>query len=691
MKGVYIFLFSTIFVFIFISLYNQATNIKLPFIKDKKDIVNLFAKSRKEVKSLVKDAIDQANYNLDLIYNIKDKDRNFKNTMILLDRAKANFDYKLNLIQVLTMVSPDKDIRDACHESILELSDFYLNNFSQNKRLYKSLKSYDVNRKNLNENLKDFQEFFIKEVFDSYKKAGLEKDDNITKEIKEVLKELSSLTLEFEKNINISNRCIKALEEDLKGLDKDFINSLKKSEDNLYTLGVDYPTFFKVIEECSVEKTREALWYEFNLRGFPENKQILIDIVKLRNKLANLLDFKTYSHLDISDQMAKNPDKVYDFLKEVSLKCKERALKEIEILKQDLPESIELLNNKIKPWDLKFILNNYKKKHLMLDENIISEYFPIDYTLNALLNIYERFFGLKFEKFDLKNLWHEDVQAFRVYRDNKFIGNLLLDLYPRENKYTHACQAGIIPSVKDENNNIICPALVLVITNFTKPCLNKPALLRRQEVVTFFHECGHAIHSLLGSTELVSHSGTSVKGDFVEMPSQMLEDWITDKDILKLISCHYKTKESLPDNIIEQLQKTNNAFLATSILSQIAYSLVSIDLFNNLEKDIDNIWKDSHSILNEMFSHCSDYGYCSFGHLTGYGSKYYGYLWSKVYAKDMFKKIKESGLLNREIGDIYASKVLSQGGSKDPEVLLKDFLGRDPNSKAFFDDLESLI
>ncbi len=690
MKHFYIiFVMSLFFVFFCISIFNQSTkisdNYKLPNFKTE-NIMDLFPKNIDEVNSLAKLAIEEAQNSLKLIYDAKDQEYNFKNIMLLFDRTTANFSYKFSTLYVLTMVHPDQEMREIAQKSVMELQKFSIDQFSQNKKLYQIFKKYNENKIALSEKIADFEEYFIKETLDSYQKAGLEKDDQTRELIKSITQELGVLSLDFDKNINSDNRFIKVSKEELKGVDGEFVESLKKDQDS-YILGVDYPTVFKIFEECEIESTRKALWYEFNLRGYPANKEVLHKIIVLRDQLAKVLGFDSYAHMDIADQMAKTPTNVINFLNDISDKCKLKVSQEIEVLKKDLPISIDLVENKFKPWDFKFVVNYYNKKYMELDENLISQYFPTDYTLKALLDIYEQFFGLKFERSNVQNLWNEDVQALKVYKDNKFIGTLLLDLWPRDNKYTHACQVGIVSSVRDKNYDIISPAVVLVIANFTKPQKDKPALLRRKEVTTFFHECGHAIHSLLGSTELANQSGTSVKGDFVEMPSQMLEEWMTDKEVLRSISKHYVTGEKLPDNIIESIQKNQNALIASYLLGQVAYSLISLNLFDKGEsKNIDLIWKDAHDLLSEVTYGCSDYGYCSFGHLTGYGPKYYGYLWSKIYAKDLFSKIKEHGLFNREIGELYAQKILAKGGSQDPNELLKDFLSRETSSEAFFKD-----
>jgi len=671
----------------------KTISLALPEIKTKDDLIKLFPKNIADINYLKNEAIEQTTKSLNNLYSISEDSRNFENTILAYDRIQANFSYKESLIYVMTMVNPDKEIRDVAKKAILELQEFSIDNFGQNKKLYTILKEYYENVKKCNIKLSKSQEYFIEETLKGYKKSGIEKSDQVRNKIKEIAQNISSLSLEFSKNINSNNRNIKVKIEDLKGLDKEFIDSLNKIEENsqtYYILTVDYPTYFKVIEECSIEKTRQSLWKEFNLRGYPENKDILNKIINLRDELSKLLDFNSYADMDLDDEMAKNPDNVIKFLKTIENKAKEKIKKEINILKDNLPTFVRSINNKFNPWDIAYIINEYKKNNLSLDENLISQYFPLENTLKQLFNIYQQFFGLKFEEIDIENnLWHKDLKVSKVYKQDKFIGFLILDLFPRENKFTHACQVSLIPSVKDNKNNIICPAVVLVIANFTKPTNNKPALLRRKEVTTFFHECGHAIHSLLGTTKLAAFSGTSVKRDFVEMPSQMLEEWMTEKDILKLISNHYKTNEHLPDNIIENIKKNKNLFLGTFLLGQISYALFSLNIFNSgINKDIDKIWKDSHKSLENILYKTSEYGYCSFGHITDYASKYYGYLWSSIFAKDLFDTIKKHGLLNNQIGELYTKKVLSKGGSKDPNELLKDFLSREPSTETFFKELE---
>ena len=245
----------------------------------------------------------------------------------------------------------------------------------------------------------------------------------------------------------------------------------------------------------------------------------------------------------------------------------------------------------------------------------------------------------------------------------------------------------IVPALKDSHGNIL-PSVGLVMTNFSRAHGDRPALLKRSEVITFFHEFGHALHALLGATELASFSGTNVKTDFVEMPSQMLEEWLWDPAILKRISSHYQTNESLPDTIIVDLISLKQFGKADYILRQGYLAALSLAYYQpGADKDPYAIMHDLQQKLTQgQHFDPEDRFYASFTHLNGYGPKYYGYLWSKVYALDLFSAIKPHGLTNKEIGTKYTDLVLAKGGSQEPIKLLEDFLGRKPSTDAFFTD-----
>jgi thimet oligopeptidase len=455
-------------------------------------------------------------------------------------------------------------------------------------------------------------------------------------------------------------------------------------------LTTDYPTYLGVMDDCSVEETHKQLTRAFENRAYPINEGVLKTVIAKRDELARELGFASYADLDLDNQMAKKTDVAEKFLNELLKRSAPKELQEFKQLTAQLPESVTLTaDGKMKSWDRAYLRARYKKQHFNLDERVVAEYFPMEETLKRLFGIYEEFMGLKFTIKSASHLWHEDVQVIEAYdaATQKLLGYLLIDLHPRPNKYTHACHGNIVPAVTLADGSQ--PYVVsLVIANFPKSTPTKPALLKRDDVSTFFHEFGHALHGLLGRTKTASFSGTRVKTDFVEMPSQMLEEWMWEKDVLKRVSSHYVSGESLSDELIANILASKHFDTGTFLQRQAYLSFISLNYYKaGADKDVSAIMRDLFIRTRPHVAY-DDQGhmFASFGHLTNYGAKYYGYMWSKVFALDMFDVIKKHGL-NREIGRKYVEEVIGKGGSQDPKELLVAFLGREPQQDAFFKDM----
>ncbi len=645
------------------------------------DIEGLFAHSQEEVEQKFEEASARLKEEIASIIAVDDAKRTFNNTFEALDKATGRFNNSYVSIFALSSVSPDKEIREAAQAMIPRISALLIDLITLNKELYEALKAYK------SQELTDVQNYFIEETMRRFKRSGLHLPQEKQDRMKVLQQELAKLGTEFDKNLNAADDKVIVDKEGLKGLEESFIDSLKKTEDGKYIIPTDYAHYFKVMEQCAVSETRKKLYRAFNTRGYPANDALLKKIIALSDELAKLLEYESYAQYCLEEEMAKTPETVEAFLKDLRTRAWDKATEETALLMKDLPESVEVVDDKFYPWDISFVFNRYKQKHFNIDEAKIAEYFPLAYTLPALLGIYEDFFGLTFNKVKNTNFWQEEVEAYAVYQGEIYRGMIILDLFPRPFKYSHAGHLSIVPAVKDAEGNIL-PSVALVATNFPRAHGDRPALLKRSEVSAFFHEFGHALHALLGATELAAFSGTSVKTDFVEMPSQMLEEWLWDPAILKRISSHYQTNEPLPDEIINNLIGAKQFGKADFILRQGFLATLSLEYYKSgAQKDPYTIMKDLQQQLTQgqHFDPENRY-YASFTHITGYGPRYYGYLWSKVYALDLFSAIKPHGLTNREIGTKYADLVLSKGGSKDPEELLEDFLGRKPSTAAFFED-----
>lgn len=654
------------------------------------DVKHLFPQTPEEIESLLIKYSEDYAHAIDDLVKIPEEQRTYLNTVKRLDEIKglSNLSTFARFLLAVEYTHPDERMRHAAHKAIITIHELNVDKITGNVALYHVLKSYAQNNAS-SEFLSLEEDYFLNETLQDFKRNGLDLSNSQLEEVKKLSKELVVLKMKFQTNISQDNKTIQVQEDGLEGLSLDFIANLK--QDNCYySIGIDYPTFFYVMENCSNANTRKELYQAFNNRAYPSNRTVLAEVIAKRDKLAKILGFNSYADYDLSNQMVGSVENAENFIYSLLEKAQRKEHLELKEILSDVPENVQLDHEgKLQPWDIMYVKNQFKKNHFNIDEVAISEYFPMDETINGLLDIYQKFFSLTFNKVTIPGFWHEDVQCIETYNavNDELLGYLLLDLHPRPHKYSHACHIALVPAFCDGNKKN--PGVSLVIANLSKPLLNKPSLFKREDMRTFFHEFGHALHALLSRTSIVSFAGTLVKRDFVELPSQMLEQWLFDKEILKQLSCHYKTRLSLPDELIDRMLSIRNYSSGTLTVGQLLSALVSLELFKDgAEKDIDELFMFLHALCKKNIAFDLDnHKYASFDHLMGYGAKYYGYTWSKVFALDLFDTIKKYGLLNAVIGQKYIHDVLSRGGSQDPNVLLKNFLGREPNQNAFLRDM----
>ncbi len=654
------------------------------------DVVALFPKSAAEIHERIEQGINDASAEIQAIIAVPDDQRTFANTAYALDKLTSISDIRIFkcVLEVVKFAHPDTSIRLAAQQGYIKIGAFLVEHVYNNYEIYRAFQAY-VDGNGVREQLTNEQHYYIKDVMSSFIANGLALPDQKRQQVIQLKKELAQLETDFEANINQDNRTIVVKREDLKGLDDDFIAALKRTADDTHILGVDYPTFFTVIENCSVEATRKALLNAFENRAYPANEKVLVSVIAKRDELAHLLGFESYAHVNMYNSMAGTPERAEDFLKDLLTRANQKAQQEFAALTKELPEGVALVDNTtMQPWNWAYTKSFYKKKHFNIDERVIAEYFPMEKTVQGLLDIYRQFLSIEFRELPVTGLWHQDVTLIEVSKNQKCLGYLLLDLYPRDNKYGHACECGVISAITYPDGTMP-PAVAVVIANFPKSTEKKPSLLKLNDVSTFFHEFGHALHDILGRTTLGSLAGTSTKLDFVELPSQMLEEWLSDVTILQQVSSHYKTGECLPKPVIESILSLKTFDTGDFLQRQIFLSMLALECYKKGgTKDPYTIYADLYKRIRVHMNYDQEsHMYASFGHLMGYGAQYYGYMWSKVFALDVFYEIKKHGLLNPVIGQRYIQEVIGKGGSQDPNELLVNFLGRQPNSDAFFKDL----
>jgi len=660
-------------------------------IKKFDDLVVFFPKSAAEIEEKTKLYSEQIKKQIADIIAVPDEQRTWENTGQALDyvAALANVEMLGSACAVLKEVSPDADIREAASKALMEIASLNIDLISNNVQLYRAFKAYAEGSAK-KENLAADQQYFIDETMADFKRAGLDLPEDQLEAVKKIKKEIVDLSLQFDTNISADDSHIVVDRAALAGLDDDFIASLEKSDGGKIIVGTDAPTYMNVMQNCTVEQTRRDLEHAYQNKAYPANETILQQIIAKRDKLAKMLGYKSYAHLNLDDEMMKTPERLEEFLQNLLVKLDKKEQKEFELLAQNLPGSVTLTQDgKLKPWDIRFVQNQYKKHNLAVDENKISEYFVLEDTLKGMFDIYEKFFNLRFEIENTSQFWYPELKLAKIYdkKTNELLAYLLLDLHPRPNKFQHAACFGVLSGTQLKGKNI--PAISFVVANFPKSTATKPSLLKRRQVETLFHEFGHALHSILGRTRIASLSGTHTKTDFLELPSQLLEEWMWDPAILKSMSKHYQTGEPLPDELIEKIIALKQFDTGYFWQRQGYYAKVSLDYYKpgenkNLYEIMQRLYRE---IIKNSFADPDSHFYAHFGHLTGYGARYYSYIWSQVLTMDVFEEIKKHGLLNPEIGKKYRETILAFGGSKDPNELLKAFLGREPNDEAFIRSL----
>ncbi len=631
-----------------------------------------------EVTNVTRDAITQ-------ICDLAEHDYSKESVLYSLDKACAYMSSFAGTVSLLSMVHPDEEMRDAATSASNNIEEFSIDVLSSNKKLFKVLKQYSENYA-AQDQLTAQEASFLSDLLDDFKRSGMDLAEADFQKVVALKKQLVTLSTQFDITISQDATTVLVNKEELAGLSESLIARLKQDEKGLYELRLDYPTQDMIMRECSVSQTRKKYYEAFNRKAYPANLSVLQQVVSCRDQLAKLVGYPSFAHFDLSDQMINTPEKARKIQEDLLPAFRAKAHQEIQMLLKDLPEGVKTNSaGKMYPWDLGYTQSYYKKKYYDIDELALAQYFPLEQTMDQLFDIYQKFFDLSFKKISCSKMWHPDVELVQVSKkDETVLGYVFLDLFPRENKYGHAAKFSGIAAHQGPKGDYY-PAVCVLVCNFTKPTADTPSLLRYDEVNTFFHEFGHALHCLLGGTRLVCQSGTAVKRDFVETPSQMLENWLQDASIVQQLGKHYKTGQAIPETLVTKKLESLKIFTGLMESRQVMLGMLSLDVHSaGSKKDFDALLKHhNETAVPDLVFWGANKMYCSFGHLIGYGAKYYGYLWSRILGADIFEQIEQEGLLSPQAGKRYADAILVPGGSRDPYTMVCDYLKREPKQDAF--------
>jgi thimet oligopeptidase len=598
--------------------------------------------------------------------------RTTENTLRLYDQAIEHLSLAGAQTGVLNSVAADKAVRDQAQQEAQRVA-MAGSALSLNRQVYEALVAMSL------EGASPATRHYVERTLLGYRLAGVDKDEATRNQIQALHEKATRLSLEFSRNIQEGGKTIKAIPAELEGLPEDYLARHPAGEDGKVTLTTDPPDMQPVMTFAANPALRERMFVAYTTRAYPANRQILLDLLGTRQELATILGFRSWADLATADQMMKSAANVRTFLARLNEASVEGAQREHELI-MDFARGRQPELKAIDITSRGYWYEQFRRSAYDFDSQSVRPYFPYAKVEAGVLQTAARLFKVEFRPSDAP-AWHSAVSVFEVWEDGRQVGRFYLDMHPRDGKDKWFSAAPIVTGVR----NRTMPEAAL-ICNFPAGDENDPGLLQYSDVVTFFHEFGHLMHAILGGhTEWAGLSGFATEGDFIEVPSQMLEEFFRDEKLLQSFAEHYQTGEVLPSDVIRKMKQAGAFGRADWIRTQLYYTTVSLDLHDQDPAgiDLDTMTKSLYESLQPWTWREGNHMYASFGHLTGYSSNYYTYAFDKVIALDFFGQFDPEDLLGCDAGERYRKTVLEQGGSKPGRELVRDFLGRDEEFSAF--------
>lgn len=622
----------------------------------------------------------------DAVAAVSKEDATYDTVIKPLVDVDREYAVERNNIDFVQHVFADKSLRDASVEADKKLSEFDVE-ISMRQDVFDAVVA--VSEKGLDDLSAEVKRYVERQIKVG-RRNGLHLPKDVQDKVKAIKKRMSDLSIDFSKNLNEENTILEFTEEELAGVPESFLKSLERTPEGKCKVTLKYPHYFPCMKKCHNPETRKRLEIAFNTRCVKENTAILEELVKLRHEKATILGFPNHSAFVLDMRMAKTPEKVATFLSDLATKLKPLKDSDIQLFLQYKKEDCEKhgykFDNTINMWDYRYFMTMVEEKKYAVDQNALKQYFPMEVVTKGLLSIYQELLDLQFKLVEGAQVWHPDVTMYSVTDNasNTLMGYFYLDLFPREGKYGHAACFGLQPGCLFSDGSRMV-SVAAMVANFTKPTADEPSLLQHDEVETYFHEFGHVMHQICAQSELAFFSGTHVERDFVEAPSQMLENWCWEREPLGRMSEHYKDHSPIPEDMLEKLLQSRKANAGVFNMRQILLGSFDQAIHTVAEADTAKTLSDLSETLMGFPSSPGTNMAASFGHLAGgYDAQYYGYMWSEVFCMDMFaSRFKKEGVMCKKTGADYRNCILKPGGSVDADEMLRNFLGRDPQPDAF--------
>ncbi|TMM58156.1 M3 family metallopeptidase [Maribacter algarum] len=620
----------------------------------------------------------------------------FENTIETLEFSGQQLDRISSVFFNLNSAETNEEIQKIAQEVSPLLSEFG-NDITLNEALFIRIKSVYEQKDTLNLSVE--QNTLLDKRYKSFSRNGANLSKDKKQRLREIDAESSKLKLKFGENVLAeTNKYQKHItnDADLEGLPdgaKEAAAQLAKAKgkDSGWMLTLDYPSYIPFMKYAENRELRKELSLAFGSKSFKgdelDNQEIVLKIANLRHERANLLGYKTHAHFVLEERMAETPEKVHSFLNELLEKAKpaaEREFKQLEDFAKDL-DGIDQLQK----WDGSYYSEKLKQKLFSLDDEQLKPYFKLENVIDGVFQVAEKLFGLQFEEVSDIDTYHKEVKTYRVYDlEKNFISVFYADFHPRAGKRAGAWMTSFKSQWKKDGENV--RPHISNVCNFTPSTKTKPSLLTFNEVTTLFHEFGHGLHGMLANTTYPSLSGTSVYWDFVELPSQVMENWCYEKEALELFAKHYETDEVIPMELVQKIKESATFQEGMATLRQLSFGLLDMswhgaDPTNITDVKVHetkafagtNLYPDTpETCMSTAFAHIFQ---------GGYSSGYYSYKWAEVLDADAFAYFKEKGIFNKEVATKFKEHVLSKGGTEKPMVLYKRFRGAEPKVEALLE------
>lgn len=639
----------------------------------------------------IKAEIEKTKKEIDQITN-NPEPPTFKNTIEALEYAGEQLDRITSIFFNLNSAETNQEIQQLAQQISPLLTEFS-NDIRLNETLFNRIKEVYTNKDNLN--LTPEQQTLLDKKYKSFARNGANLPEAKKKELREIDKELAKLSLKFGENVLAETNSFElhlTNPEDVAGIPEGALEAAKqtaqsKSKDGwIFTL--DYPSYIPFMKYAKSRELRKKMALAFGSKAFKNNEnnneEIVLKIATLRYKRANLLGYKTHAHYVLEERMAEKPEKVTAFLNDLLVKAKPAAIKEFNELTK-FAKNIDGIDQ-LEIWDNAYYSEKLKQEKFNLDDEKLKPYFELTNVIQGAFTVANKLFGLRFEETSEVDVYHEDVKTYKVLdENNNFIALFYADFHPRPGKRNGAWMTSFKPQyVKDGVNE---RPHISIVCNFTKPTPTKPSLLTFNEVTTLFHEFGHALHGMLANTTYPSLSGTSVYWDFVELPSQLLENWCYQEEALALFAKHYQTGETIPTEYIEKIKEAANFMEGMQTVRQLSFGMLDMGWHATNPENVTNVKAYEKELFKPTQLFPDNPETCmstSFSHIFqgGYSAGYYSYKWAEVLDADAFEYFKENGIFSAKVASQFKEHILSKGGTENPMELYKRFRGKEPEPEA---------